>query len=202
MCVNIFLFAIHLLPTVPFDMRAFVFAAFARGSKNAQEPHVFRQIGSFNSHLAILMLGIGGTTAALGIYFSQEIVGWYGAVAAAVYLFVASQWEIARAEELEEQYVPTPTRIARRDSVTSPPLSPHVEFTSEELDAPLVDLAAQAHMAAEEEAELEPEPDVPDIDEILRKLHRDGADALTEDERQALLSASRQLNEKRAQSDS
>ena len=38
-----------------------------------------------------------------------------------------------------------------------------------------------------------------DVDEILRKLHKEGVDSLSPDERQALLSASRQINEKRGQ---
>ncbi|HBE70473.1 MAG TPA: hypothetical protein DDW52_20180, partial [Planctomycetaceae bacterium] len=36
-----------------------------------------------------------------------------------------------------------------------------------------------------------------DVDEILRKLHRQGADSLTEPEREILMSASRQLNDRR-----
>ncbi len=39
-----------------------------------------------------------------------------------------------------------------------------------------------------------------DVDEILRKLHREGADSLSLHEQEALLLASRALKEKREQS--
>lgn len=200
--VNTFLFALHLLPTVPFDMRATVFAGFGMRSRNSQEPYVFRSIASLDSHLSAMLFGGGITAAVFGLMMGREAVGWYAAVAAAVYMFVASQWEAARADELEQQYMPTPTRI--RHSGSAPKLQPHVQFEApaEEVD-PIDALAAQAEDSSDElltgllADDLEGSP--PDIDEILRKLHREGASSLTLEEQQALLSASREIQDRRGQ---
>lgn len=203
MWVNIFLFGLHCLPTVPFDMRASVFAFFNRRSRNAQEPFVFRRIASFDSHLAAVMFGVGCAAVALGWAFGREVVGWYAAFAAAVYLFVASQWEAARAEELEEQYAPTPTRLTRHDSAAR--LATHLRLEAsggeevEEQSEEAIERATPVAGAKDGEGQRSSSGGESDVDEILRKLHKEGVDSLSPDERQALLSASRQINEKRGQ---
>ncbi len=203
MWVNIFLFCLHLLPTVPFDMRASVFAMFSMKSRTAQEPLVFRRMAAFNSHLSAMMFGVGASAACLGALLGREILGWYAAIAAAVYLFVASQWENARAEELEQEYVPMPTRLTRHDNKQD--LQPHLNFEGNDAETAGADDEfidhGEARQAAEEflggyEGDLSAETP-PDVDEILRKLHREGPDSLTVEEHQALLSASREIQERR-----
>jgi hypothetical protein len=198
MWVNLFIGVLNLLPTVPFDMRAAVFAMFSKRSRNAQEPIVFRRIAAFDSHLAALMLGAGSAVAITGLVFEQEIAGWYAAVAAAVYLFVASCWEVSRAEDIEEQYAPIHTRIARKD----PAHSTVPQMRLERRDDPVSEIVQSAKESAEgmfDEFSQEADIQRIDVDEILRKLHREGARSLSIHEQEALLSASRQLKEKRKQ---
>lgn len=196
MWVNLFIAVLNLLPTVPFDMRAAVFAMFSKRNRNAQEPVVFRRIAAFDSHLAAMLLGGGLTAAIAGLAFGQEIVGWYASVAAAVYLFVASCWEVSRAEGIEEQYAPVHTRIVRKGQAHS--TVPHL--SSERRPDAVSDIAKSAKKSAEELFEdfsQEPEPVPTDVDEILRKLHREGSRSLSPHEQEALLIASRELKEKR-----
>ncbi len=215
MWVNLFLSVLHLLPTVPFDSRAVLFAVFSFPHRMAQEPHVFRRLATLVSHLATFMLGIGLSTMVTSLVLRQEILGWYAAVAAAVYLFVAGRWESSRAEELEEQYAPVLHRHSRHQSGVK---SAHLQFgvepgnpetgrkhparrkTGDEALAPVDSSAAQsaADAVASEFAEQTMLAGT-DIDEILRKLHREGRDALSDGEQQALLSASRELNARRSQ---
>lgn len=201
MWVNVFLFCLHLLPTIPFDMRATVFAVLSLRSRTAQEPKVFRRIASFDSHLAAVMFGAGILAACIEAASGHEIIGWYAAIAAAVYLFVASQWEGARAEELEEQYSPTPMRIVRRDAPQPPAVDFHLESELPPEDS-FSERAAEAQDAADDflggfDNSNAAVPYPPDVDEILRKLHREGTDSLTLIEREALLSASREIQERR-----
>ena len=204
MWVNIFLCLLHLLPTVPFDTRAALFALFSLRHRRPQEPAVFRRMAILVSHLATFMLGVG--LAALGISLStrHEILGWYAAVAAAVYLFVAGRWESSRADELEEQYAPVWQRHTRHAATAGGPharvrpaaptgdapasRSPgrHDQRPADTVDA-MLDVGHPVNLPAA------------DIDEILRKLHREGRDALSASEREALLTASRELKDRRGQ---
>ena len=206
MWVNIFLFAIHLLPTVPFDMRSSVFAFFSSRSPNPQDPSVFRKVAAVDSHLAALMTGIGIASIGFGAVMQQEVLGWYAAAASAVYLFIAGQWELARADELEEQYATIPTPLARLD-VSSTVHSPHINFgletgddSSDAIDgltAEAFDSAEQLFDEIEEDYDEEAAPETHDVDEILRKVHKEGTEALSESERQILLSASQELKQRR-----
>ncbi|GIW97628.1 MAG: hypothetical protein KatS3mg111_0961 [Pirellulaceae bacterium] len=223
--VNVFLFCMHLLPTVPFDMRATAYAIMGGRDRVVQEPRVFRALGSLDSHLAAMLLGSGIAAFAVGQMTGQPIVGWYAAIAAAVYLFVAAQWEAARAEELEEEYLPRRHReIEQRSPEYStkgglPAPSSRTNRRHEDDDSPdLSDGFTMDWLAGAEEAEAEhpaetDEPHEPwhepeelgdrpsesslDIDEILRKIHRHGREALTDVEREALLDASRRLKRRR-----
>jgi hypothetical protein len=200
MWINLFLAALHALPTVPFDMRATIFGLFSMRNRRPQEPQVFRKMAGFDSHLASFMLGAGLTTMLLGWVFQTEIVGWYAAVAAAVYLFVAGQWEASRAEDLEEQYAPIFER--RHPQAADESKRPHLMFTKIEPDAADQDTGRDLEPRGPEAVPDFLENDAfetTDVDEILRKLHREGRSALSLVEQQALLSASRQLNERRGQ---
>lgn len=183
MWVNLFLFGLNLLPTVPFDMRATLLSLFAVRRRTVQDPEVFRRVAGIVSHLAFFVLGAGLSTAILGWAINRDIIGWYAAIAAAVYLFVASQWEGSRAEELEEQYAPLAALNPAREATTN--LIPEMS---------LEELVASAEPGSSSPSAGEPRTD---IDEILRKLYREGAESLTPEEQEALLSASRELKEKR-----
>ena len=212
MWVNLFIAALHLLPTVPFDMRAALFSLFSLRSRNAQEPLVFRKVAVLVSHLSAFMLGIGLSAVALSLVWRQEIIGWYAAVAAAVYLFVAAQWEASRADELEEQYMPVLPRAHAAHGQR--PARPHLKFrpigeggdehslhgSQPATEDQRPEVAAEALSSAD--FVYEPSDDSPreslDIDEILRKLHRDGSQSLTRLEQEALLNASQRLQAKRS----
>lgn len=215
MWVNLFLSALHLLPTVPFDMRAALFGVFSLRNRNAQEPIVFRKVAVLVSHLSTFMMGMGVSTLLMSLLWQREIIGWYAATAAAVYLFVAGQWESSRADELEEQYMPI--RPRKHSSHAGQSVRPHLKFRPipeqditpsapqphEGLTDPLIDGDAPATSSSISSVfgSHPHNADVAtDIDEILRKLHRDGRDALTQLERDALLNASQKLQAKRSQS--
>ncbi len=201
MWVNVFLFALHLLPTVPFDMRATLFAAFSMHCRNPQEPRVFRNLASLVSHLSTFLLGVGLATMLVSLGSGREIVGWYCLIAASVYLFVAGQWESSRAESLEEQYAPV---LLRKHQAHSRGIKPaHSKFGSDssgrsnkkfdhEEPGPMLTNDEIVMDAAEETLSRSC-----DIDEILRKLHREGPGSLSQLEQEALLSASRKLKEER-----
>ena len=139
------------------------------------------------------MIGAAGTALIVSIVQRIEIVGWYAAAAAAVYLFVAGRWEGSRALDLEEQYAPIPPRIMQQE--TQP-----VTATGYDLEAGLEGLLledATSESSGGKGFGARTSPPV-DIDEILRKLHREGVDSLSLIEQQALLTASRELQQKRS----
>lgn len=209
--VNIFLIGFNLLPALPFDTRALVFSYFLWRNQSAQEPRVFRSLSSLDSHLSLLMLGIGVSVALVPMLFGIGLPGWYAAIAIAVYLFVASQWESSRAAELDDQYLPPPTR--EEPAVVLP--NPHFEFHVGDgfRDFDPIDLLANRQPAVDLGDRNEPgsglhfedlRPSVEvrldepiDVDDLLRKVHRVGLSSLTDWEREALLSASREMKEKR-----
>ena len=207
MWVNIFIGMLQLLPTVPFDMRAAVFAYYSRRNRNAQEPEVYRRIASFDTHLAAVLFGLGLATALFGWFYEKDLIGWYAAIAAAVYLFVASQWEVSRADDLEAQYAPLPVRTTRQDApgnLLRPhfPMAPPASESGSERAT--IDSTLGSQTGRSEPASNKPSRESvaikTDVDEILRKLHREGADSLSSLEQEALLSASRELKEKRSRS--
>ncbi|MEZ6151623.1 MAG: hypothetical protein R3C09_16055 [Pirellulaceae bacterium] len=216
MWVNLFLTCLHLLPTVPFDMRAALFGVFSLQNRNAQEPFVFRKVAVLVSHLSTFMLGMGMSTLLMSLIWQREIIGWYAATAAAVYLFVAAQWEASRADELEEQYMPVLARShaphakqTRRPHLKFRPITepgtargtPQSQNGLAESAPPaeLADNSFSTNIRGEEFSEDRSLASL-DIDEILRKLHRQGRDALSRLEQEALLNASQKLQEKRSQS--
>lgn len=198
--VNLFLFVLHLLPTIPFDMRASIFALFGWRARNAQEPYVFRRIGSFDSHLAAVLLGVCVASGCVNWYLNTEYLIWSVAGAAAMYLFVASRWEHSRASELEAQYAPgTPLVGSVRHAVSQ--VGARLRRASEESEEDSFGLMVQDIQSAEDE-DFQGGMDVElkthlDLDDILRKVHRCGVDSLSPQEQDALLSASREIKAKR-----
>lgn len=190
MWINIAIGVLNLLPTIPFDNRALFYSLMCRG-QFGEEPQILRRLALMDSHIASVLLGCGSTLFALSWFVETEYFGWYALIAAAVYLFVASRWESARSLQLEEQYMPVVN--VRQDVPQRRPPAPHFGQ------------AAAARSKREEPAkEKRSEPAKPasesEIDEILRKLHREGTSALSIQEQEALLSASQKLKEKQKRS--
>lgn len=213
--VNLFLLTLHFLPTVPFDMRAAVFGVIRRGEPMALEPRSLRHMSGLDTHLAAAFLGVGASCLVISLVAGVS-TGWYAFLGAAMYLFVAGRWEGARAAEAEQQYSHMPLRESlqrRRQPIAK---GPHfsiaasdddegLERTSVE-DVNVLDLDHAIEALDEEtlgenaavSADLSEEVNVDlDLDEILRKLHREGADALSNVERDCLMSASKELNARR-----
>lgn len=218
--VNVFLAVLHTLPTVPFDMRALVFATLTFRGQSPVEPRFLRTLSSLDSHLSAVCLGIGAALWVGAATGSSDGLGWYAFIAAAIYLYVGAQWEASRATELEQQYAP----LAAHHHPFSRPepqqklKGPHFKLKRirpvepEQADAAAEDLARHASDFAVDipgsaeitevsgsanHAGMSVDKTV-DIDEILRKVHREGTEALSDTEHQALLSASRLLNARRS----
>lgn len=188
MWINIAIGILNLLPTIPFDNRALFYSLMCRG-QFGEEPQILRRLASMDSHIASVLLGCGSTLFALSWFVETEYFGWYALIAAAVYLFVASRWESARSLQLEEQYMPVVN--VRQDVPQRRPPAPHFGTAAvrSKRDEPAKEKRTEAKPASESE-----------IDEILRKLHREGTSALSIQEQEALLSASQKLKEKQKRS--
>jgi Zn-dependent protease len=183
MWVNIFIGIFNLLPTVPFDNRALLYSILSY-KRQADEPGILRKLAFLNSHLACLMVGCGVTLLILGLLTETEYFAWYALVAASVYLFVSSRLESSRSRLLEEQYMPFVS--VRKDTPLRQPPAPHLKVTAPEVRSRPQEKPAKKSSAGEA-----------DLDEILRKLHREGSGSLSDQEQEALLKASQKLKEKR-----
>ena len=135
--------------------------------------------------------------------WGQQTLWWYAAIAASVYLFVGSQWEAARAEELDEEFSPE-SQIIRGPELKTGGLEPHLTFDSQSSDDAEAtegyssgSFAPSGDNLGEQSSEQPAAITSPDIDEILRKVHRSGQESLTEEERQALISASHEIQASR-----
>lgn len=186
MWLNLFIGCLHLLPTVPFDMRALVYACSRIRRRRVSQAHIYRTLASMDSHLSCILLGVGIAGAVFQYNFDNVITGWYGFIAAAVYLFVGGRWEAARAAEYDEPALEEPTYMTRRDPAHARQLESPFPTRSDFQPS-------GSHFA-------EPESSVVqalDVDEILRKLHREGQDSLSTVEKEALISASQRLKRQR-----
>ncbi len=165
---------LHLLPTVPFDMRALVYACNRIRDRRTSQARIYQKLASMDSHLSCILLGIGLTCMVFQLNFTSVITGWYGFIAAAVYLFVGGRWKAARLQSSTNRPTKSPPTC-----VDAIPLM-HVNPT-----LPSGSLRVSPHGAhyAMQDSDVIP---ALDIDEILRKLHREGESSLSDDERQAL----------------
>lgn len=186
MWLNLFIGSLHLLPTVPFDMRALVYACSRIRNRRFSQARIYSKLASMDSHLSCILFGIGLACAIIQFNCDGLITGWYGFIAASVYLFVGGRWEAARAAEFDEPALEEPTFLKRRDAA-------HAHQSDSPFPARSDYLAHKSHYAAPD-SEIIP---ALDIDEILRKLHREGDSSLSVDEREALLSASKRLKSQR-----
>jgi len=186
MWLNLFIGSLHLLPTVPFDMRAMVYACSKIRRRRVAQSHIYKTLASMDSHLSCILLGVGIAGAVFQYSFESVITGWYGFIAAAVYLFVGGRWEAARAAEFDEPALEEPAFMARRDPAHA-----------RQLDSPFPTRSDfQPHSSHFPDPDASPAPAL-DIDEILRKLHREGQDSLSVVAKEDLLSASKRLKNQR-----
>ncbi len=213
--VNAFLCGLHLLPTVPFDMRALLFGMIRGGEIAPVNPFVLREVSKVVSHLSAIAFGSGVTLLVLSAFRVVELP-WYALIGCAVYLFVAAHWEAARANELEQQY--SPLNHAGRPGSRQRRRRPTASLDLSSADSHLADIEEAALRSVEEddgETSWHDEASFPvinqeessrehskqlkslDIDEILRKLHREGRESLTDEEHSFLISTSEQINQKR-----
>lgn len=202
MCFNFFLFGLHLIPAVPFDARAVAFGGLSPAESTfSLEPRVFYGLSQLDSHAAAAALGVGGTLAGISLLGVQYVEWWYCAAAAGGYLWVASRWEVVRAQEIEQRYSPFKTQIERRDMSEVLQGGHFQKEGQHQSQAQKRSVESKPSQAQSRELQALSVPDTEvDIDEILRKIHREGADSLSSDENAALLSASEKLKKNREQS--
>ncbi len=185
MWLNLFIGSLHLLPTVPFDMRALVYACSRIRNRRFSQSHIYSKLASMDSHLSCVLLGAGLAFTIFQYNYEGLVTGWYF-IAASVYLFVGGRWEAARAAEFDEPAIEEPAYMKRRDPA-------HARQSDSPFPARSGYQPHSDHYPAQD-SELSP---ALDIDEILRKLHREGNSSLSDVERQALLSASKRLKSQR-----
>jgi hypothetical protein len=88
MWLNLFIGSLHLLPTVPFDMRALVYASSRIRNRRFTQSRIYQTLASMDSHLSGILLGVGLTCAVFQYNYEDIVTGWYGFIAASIYLFV------------------------------------------------------------------------------------------------------------------
>jgi hypothetical protein len=112
---------------------------------------------------------------------------WYALLFVSIYLLMVSQFEAFQAQQEEEFAEPELPHAWRKRDSTSLNIQRQSKLMSE----------YQSSSAYSESVELSSMAETLDIDEILRKLHREGQDALSPFEKEALMSASREIQARR-----
>ena len=185
--VNAFLFALHLLPAAPFDTRALVVGWCHVSRPNLPAWSVYRLLAAIDSHLAVAMAGFALAMIATRLAAMESVLVWYALLFVSIYLLTVSQFEAYEAHSEEEIAQEIPRSWRQRDPASTLNLQRQPKLSSDY--SPLSSFADSADVAQG--------PDALDIDEILRKLHREGQDALSAYEKEALLIASRELQARR-----
>ena len=199
--VNLIIGVLNLLPTIPFDNRAMLYSLFLL-RRHSNETVVLRDLSTFNSHLAAFFLGTGFAALGLSLIYSVEPIGWYAVTAAGVYLFVASRWEVSRSLQLEEQCVQLEAVTREHHQKHSHHGSKHHRGGGSDIlhgsELAFRQTSDEPSSAGQSATKSERRMHVSEayLDEILRKLHREGTSSLSIREQEALLTASRKLREK------
>ena len=186
--LNAFLFVMHLLPAAPFDTRALVVGWCHVSRPNLTSWRIHRLLASIDSHLSAALAGCALTMIATRLATGNPAFSWYALLFVSMYLLTFSQVELFQAQQ-EEEFAepPLPRSWKQRDPASSVNLQRQSKLTGEyETLGAFADVADSAHG-----------PEGLDIDEILRKLHREGQDSLSAFEKEALLIASRELQARR-----
>lgn len=186
--VNAFLFLMHLLPAAPFDARA-LFVGWHRVSRPGSPPwRLHRLLASTDSHLAIGLAGFALAMIATRLANMDSVLVWYAFLFVSIYLLTVSQLELFQAQQEEEFAEPElPPSWKKRDPANSINIQRQSKMMTE----------YQSSSTYGESVELSSMAETLDIDEILRKLHREGQDALSPFEKEALMSASREIQARR-----
>lgn len=189
--VNAFIAFLHILPAAPFDMRALIFGWWRIADRKASLSTIYRGLGSLNSHLACLLGGFGMAVLALDMVSQRSFAGWYTIFAPAVYLLVVSRWERSLASDIDD--------IGPFDQHSQEHQSELRRLASVRAKASSANLAGMGDESdlIERRNEQPANDNRLDVDNILRKLHREGETSLSLREKEALLSASRLLQAKR-----
>lgn len=187
--VNAFLFALHLMPAAPFDTRALIVGWTRVSRPNLPSSRVHQLLALTDSHLAVAIAGIALTMIAMRLAAMESVLAWYILLFISIYLLTVSQFESYQSQLADDfAQPPSPRSWQQRDPATS--LTLHRRQPAVASDYLVLDAFAET---PEIVAALDPV----DVDEILRKLHREGQDALSAFEKEALLIASRELQARR-----
>ncbi|MCC6511642.1 MAG: hypothetical protein IT423_21260, partial [Pirellulaceae bacterium] len=177
--VNGFLFLLHMLPAAPFDARAFFVGWCHVSSPTMSAGAIHRSLATTDSMIGC---SLGGFSAAMIVTRMADMDSaaiWCVLLVVAIYLLSVSrieQFQALQDDELSEPPLPRVWRQRPRPVAFGNELQELGEFDTFQ--------APSAH-------------EVLDVDEILRKLHREGQDSLSAFEKEALLSASRELQARR-----
>ncbi len=179
--VNAFLFVMHLLPSSPFDARALYVGWCHISRPGVSRGRVLRMLASVSSHLGTAVASFSLALIVTRMMENEPAGIWHFLLVVSIYLLFMSQIEAYHAHQEDELYEPPAPRRRQRPQLASYPessFSKFADYPDDSFDAP------SPH-------------EILDVDEILRKLHREGQDALSAFEKEALLSASRELKARR-----
>jgi hypothetical protein len=186
--INAFLFGLHLLPAAPFDARALIVGWSRVSQPNLPVWRLHRLLASTDSHLAVGLAGFALAMIATRLATMDSVIMWYALLFVSIYLLMVSQFETFQAQQEEEFAEPElPHTWRKRDPTSSINIQRQSKLMSE----------YRSGSAYSESVELSSMAETLDIDEILRKLHREGQDALSAFETEALMSASREIQARR-----
>ena len=179
--VNTFLFGMHLLPSAPFDARALYVGWRHISQPGVSAGTIHRMLAGVNSHIGTAIAGFSLAMLVVRIAENQPAGIWHFLLMVSIYMFVVSQIEGYQGQQADELTEPPTPRRRQRPQLASYSDRSFAKFTNYDEDP--LDI---------------PSPhEVLDVDEILRKLHREGQDSLSAFEKEALLSASRELKARR-----
>lgn len=186
--VNLFLFTSHLLPATPFDARALVVGWCRVTQPSMSAGRIHRMLASTDSHLAFALAGVSLAMIVANMNSFDNIPIWYALLFVSIFLLTVSQYETYQAYREDVLAEPLQPLLRRRDPASS------IMQPQSTLSNGYTGLSGYAQpTTASNPAD--------DVDEILRKLHREGQDSLSSVEREALMNASRALKARRSSND-
>lgn len=185
--VNGFLFLLHLLPAAPFDSRALVVGWCQVSRPAMSHAQVHRLLASIDSHLALAIAGFSLAMIVTRLSTMESVAIWYALLVVSIFLLTISQLESYLAQQQDDLAEPLlPRSWKERDTAGSVHRQRRTKLSGEYSELPFG-----------ESADAPSDHEVVDVDEILRKLHREGQEALSPLEKEALLTASRELQARR-----
>ena len=171
----------HLLPASPFDARAIYVAWWYLTRPGVSPGTIHMSLSATDSHIGTAVASFSLAMIYVRVMESQPAGIWHFLLTVSIYLLLISQSEAYQAQRVDAlMQPPSPRRRTRPQlaSYSDTTFSKFAEYDEDPLDMP------SPH-------------EVLDVDEILRKLHREGQESLSAFEKEALLSASRELKARR-----